>query len=152
LVGRAMRMRFPYGLRVTVEATVHPSEDPKKVFRAIASIFGDSGRVGSSKGSMQVVYDGPSCLEKVYEDVRTKRTVSALRRLLRRSVRGSTASFLLNKQAATRGSVVLCEEEAESPLGPLRVKLETAAIEELIEWLAPQVSPPERKLRQRQLH
>jgi predicted RNA binding protein with dsRBD fold (UPF0201 family) len=38
---------------------------------------------------------------------------------------------------ATRGVVVFCEGEGESPLGALTVTMETADVDRLIDWLAP---------------
>ena len=45
-------------------------------------------------------------------------------------------SFCLNKQVAFAGHVSFSEEQAESPLGPIRVNIETDNAEQLIDWLA----------------
>ena len=44
--------------------------------------------------------------------------------------------FWLNKQVAFAGHISFCEETAESPLGPLKVTIETDNPQQLIEWLA----------------
>jgi hypothetical protein len=45
-------------------------------------------------------------------------------------------SFYLNKQVAFSGHVSFSEETAESPLGPIKVNVETDNPEQLIDWLA----------------
>jgi predicted RNA binding protein with dsRBD fold (UPF0201 family) len=45
-------------------------------------------------------------------------------------------SFYLNKQVAFAGHISFSEESAESPLGPIRVNIETDSPEQLIDWLA----------------
>jgi predicted RNA binding protein with dsRBD fold (UPF0201 family) len=47
--------------------------------------------------------------------------------------------FLLNKQAATAGIVVVIEEDQESPLGPIRVTIDSDNLDTLIDWLAPDI-------------
>jgi predicted RNA binding protein with dsRBD fold (UPF0201 family) len=42
----------------------------------------------------------------------------------------------LNKQVAFAGHVSFSKEEAESPLGPLKVRIECEDLKGLIEWLA----------------
>jgi predicted RNA binding protein with dsRBD fold (UPF0201 family) len=47
-----------------------------------------------------------------------------------------STTILVNRQAAYIGNIVLCEEEAESPLGPIYVKITSQHLLEVIEWLA----------------
>jgi len=56
--------------------------------------------------------------------------------LLNNRVADST-SFLLNKQAAATGIVVVIEEDQESPLGPIRITLDCEELDVLIDWLVP---------------
>jgi predicted RNA binding protein with dsRBD fold (UPF0201 family) len=56
--------------------------------------------------------------------------------LLFKSIRGETIIFYLNKQVAYAGHVSFCEETAESPLGPIRFRIETDNAQQLVEWLA----------------
>jgi predicted RNA binding protein with dsRBD fold (UPF0201 family) len=51
-------------------------------------------------------------------------------------IRGKTISFCLNKQVAFAGHVSFSEEVAESPLGPIRVTIESENPSQLIDWLA----------------
>ena len=48
---------------------------------------------------------------------------------------GNQTWFLLNKQAAFMNKVVLCEDESDSPLGPIKIILESDAIDNLINSL-----------------
>jgi predicted RNA binding protein with dsRBD fold (UPF0201 family) len=128
---------FPVTVRV--EAPLQPSEDPQKVADAVRALFGDDDLTETRMGpsSVQVVYSSEASLMKVYEQVRSRRTLSVFRRLLRRGLTGGSTTFLLNRQAATRGLVVLCDSESESPLGPIFVTIESSAVERIIDWLAP---------------
>jgi predicted RNA binding protein with dsRBD fold (UPF0201 family) len=45
-----------------------------------------------------------------------------------------TTWFLLNKQAAFSGVVVIVEEEDESPLGPIKITIKNQDTEEIIKW------------------
>jgi predicted RNA binding protein with dsRBD fold (UPF0201 family) len=48
---------------------------------------------------------------------------------------GNSTWFYLNKQAAFVGIVSICEEESESPLGPIKVTLRSSDLESVINWL-----------------
>jgi len=68
---------------------------------------------------------------------------AAARSVLRRSVEGDRLAFYLNKQAAYAGHVSFSQPEGESPLGPIRVVIETKNPEKVIDWLTGQ--PEERR-------
>ena len=68
--------------------------------------------------------------------LRNDRIRDAARRFLFKSIRGNMISFFLNKQVAFAGHISFSEETAESPLGPIRVNIETDDTEQLVEWLA----------------
>ena len=74
-------------------------------------------------------------LSIVYEQVKSRRTVSVLRRMLINNLDGNTTSFLLNKQAAAAGVVALIDRESESPLGGLRIQIQCQPIQQVIDWL-----------------
>jgi hypothetical protein len=124
-----------------VKTPVNPSEDPAKVLAAMDLLFGMDSRTGisSSAGYVEATYVGDKALGKVYEQVRSRRTISVLRRLLRQRREADSTSFLVNKQVAARGVVVLCESEAESPLGAITVQVRTPELDRFIDWMAPEV-------------
>ena len=68
--------------------------------------------------------------------MRNDRIRDASRRLLLKAMRGNMISFYLNKQVAFAGHVSFSEETAESPLGPIKINIETDNPQQLIEWLA----------------
>lgn len=146
-----LRNRFAFGLKVMVRAPVNPSEDPAKVLIAVDLLFGSASRTGlsSSAGFVIAEYAGDQALAKVYEQARSRMTISVLRRLLRQRQEEGSTSFMLNKQMAAGGVVVFCENEAESPLGPITVHVETPEVEHFIDWIAPDLRRPRRSFRKR---
>ena len=74
-------------------------------------------------------------LSKIYETMRSRRTKSAYRRHLMRNMTEDSTWFYLNKQAAFANVITLCDEEDQSPLGPIKVVLHSKNIEDVIDWL-----------------
>jgi predicted RNA binding protein with dsRBD fold (UPF0201 family) len=46
--------------------------------------------------------------------------------------------FYVNKQAATKGIIVLVDNEEESPLGPIKISIKSENILNVIGWLCPE--------------
>ncbi|MEM3641291.1 MAG: RNA-binding domain-containing protein [Candidatus Bathyarchaeia archaeon] len=125
---------------VYVEAEVNPTESEEKVKRAIENIF------GNIQTKIQPLYKGSlltgevkglETLTKLYNLLRRERIRDAARGVLFKGLSGETISFCLNKQVAYVGHVSFSEETAESPLGPIKVKIKCDNPRELIDWLAP---------------
>lgn len=95
--------------------------------------------------SGKVVVDGKDqfSLERFRMILQRDRIRAAARSVLRRGMEGDRIVFFLNKQAAYAGHVSFSEPEGESPLGPIRVILETEKPEQLVVWLAER--PEERR-------
>ena len=74
-------------------------------------------------------------LTKIYETMRSRRTKSAYRRHLMRNMTEDSTWFYLNKQAAFADVITLCDEEDQSPLGPIKIVLCSKNIEDVIDWL-----------------
>ncbi|MEM4643625.1 MAG: hypothetical protein QXY51_03225, partial [Candidatus Bathyarchaeia archaeon] len=72
----------------------------------------------------------------IYSKIRDRQVVSAVRRLLLLNKVNSSTKLMLNRQVAYIGNIVVCEEEGESPLGPIFVEIESPQIDNVIEWLA----------------
>lgn len=126
-------------LKVSVEARINPSEDPEKVKKAIASLFG-KGMAESCKLVGKILIcesDSYLCLKKIYEQIRNRRTMAVFRRLLRENRSKGETWVYLNRQAAYMGKVIACEEEQESPLGPIVVKFHVDDLDGFIEWITP---------------
>jgi hypothetical protein len=127
-------------IKVYVEAEINPTESEDKVKQAIENIF------GNVKTKVQPIYKGArltaetrslESLTKLYNLLRRERIRDAARRALFDGLSGKTISFCLNKQVAFAGHVSFSKEVAESPLGPIKVKIECENPRELIDWLAP---------------
>ena len=76
-------------------------------------------------------------LTKIYETMRSRKTKSAYRRHLMRNMTEDSTWFYLNKQAAFANVVALCDEDNQSPLGPIKIVLQSKNIRDVIDWLVP---------------
>jgi predicted RNA binding protein with dsRBD fold (UPF0201 family) len=125
---------------VRVEVEVNPTEDSAKVKQAVENVFGSlmleekrqHGRIlltGQARGLNNLTHFGSL--------LRRERIRAAARTVLRQGRRGNMISFFLNKQVAHAGHVSFCEPLAESPLGPIKVEVETDNPLRLIDLLAP---------------
>jgi predicted RNA binding protein with dsRBD fold (UPF0201 family) len=126
-------------ITVRVETEINLTEDEEKVKKAVANIFDTMSLIikPSYKGS--VLYGeekGREALVKFRGLLSLDRIRDAARKVFYGGIRGGTISFCLNKQVAFAGHVSFSEEVAESPLGPLRIKIECEDPRLLIDWLA----------------
>ena len=124
---------------VFVETQINPTENEESV-KAAVNNFLDNATITikpSIKGSsLTAVAKGQDSLFKLRNLLHNDRIRDASRRLLFKSIRGNMISFYLNKQVAFVGHISFSEESSESPLGPIRVNIETDDPEQLIDWLA----------------
>jgi uncharacterized protein len=124
-------------VELKIEATVNASESPDKVISAISNIF-DGCSPELKYGSLIIArcFD-LGCLTVIHDQVTSRAALGVLRRMLVDNRISNTTWFLLNKQAAFAGVAVVTEDDTESPLGPIRVKIACDELDELIDWLAP---------------
>ncbi|MCP8323290.1 MAG: hypothetical protein L6N96_03835 [Candidatus Methylarchaceae archaeon HK02M2] len=129
---------FNHHLNITVEAFINPSEDIDKVISTIRNLIKDtdSDFLLDNKTVTTSTKDERS-LYYIYERIRAKQMLAVVRRLLFSRMNQDTTWLIFNKQAAFVGSVNVCEEESESPLGPIKIIIQSDHIHEFIEWLAP---------------
>ena len=128
---------------VRIEAEVNPTEDETKVKRAVENIFSNlKFEVKPLKrGSLLTAKaKGLEGLTKLYNLLRRERIRDAARSVLFRGVGGRSIIFYLNKQVAFAGHVSFSQPVGESPLGPLKVEIECANPQEIIDWLAPRTA------------
>ena len=121
-------------LTVRVETYLSLSEDYNKVLLSLNNITCDckftlNNNIISSENS------NLNSLLKIFNQIRDKQTFSILRRLLNKNNYKNQTWFLLNKQAAFMNKVVLCDNELDSPLGPIKIILESGDIDHLINSL-----------------
>ena len=114
--------------------SINPSEDPKKVKQAITNILFDVD-VEINKESLKATSTNLESLEKIYEAIHSHRSKNAYRRQLNQNLRDDSSWFYLNKQAAFVNTIALCSESEDSPLGPIKIVLNSKNIDIIIEWL-----------------
>ncbi len=134
-----------------VDAQIHPTEIVDRVKTAITNMFPNI--------DMEVRKDWISSKTEVWTDLlyfseslERQKVLDAARKVVLNRLSGNTTRFLLNKQAAYVGKINFCENEEESPMGPLFVVLSSEQIDELLdrifpkwEWLRAKRESPERK-------
>ena len=121
-------------LTVRIETYLSLSEDYNKVLLSLNNITCDCQFTLNNN----IIYSENSNLNslvKIFNQIRDKQTFSILRRLLNKNKYKNQTWFLLNKQAAFMNKVVLCGDESDSPLGPIKIILESDAIDNLINSL-----------------
>ena len=120
--------------KISVYCTINESEDVNKVRTAVSNILtGMDEKL--TDNSFAANSDNYESLTKIYETMRTRKTKSAYRRHLMRNMTEDSTWFYLNKQAAFADVIALCDEEDQSPLGPIEVVLHSKNIEDVIDWL-----------------
>ena len=125
-------------MRITVEAEVNPTESEEKIRKAIENLFGAMQMQTQTKDDLTLVVATASSREsftKLYNILRRERIRAAARKVMLEGLDEKTITFCLNKQVAHAGQVSFSDEAAESPLGPLRITIETDNPRELIDWL-----------------
>ena len=123
---------------VNVEVPINPTESLQKVEQAVQNIFGNVQiKVESiyKGGLLTAEANGLESLTKLYNLLRRERIRDAARKVFFEGLDGKTISFCLNKQVAFAGHVSFSEEVAESPLGPITVKIRCDNPRGLIDWL-----------------
>ena len=125
-------------ITVYIETEVNPTESEEKVKHAIENIF------GNVQTKIQPIYKGGlvtaeakglDALTKLYNLLRRERIRDAARGVLFEGLDEKSISFCLNKQVAYAGHASFSKEVAESPLGPIKVKIKCNNPKELIQWL-----------------
>jgi len=127
-------------LDVTAEAAVEPTEDEKKVERTLLKVF-PSGRIEkrTDQGNVVGLFVHGSSLEflaTLRNLIRQDRIRSTARVIFLRSAQENVLRIHLNKQAAFMGRVSFCAPVGESPHGPISIKVESDAMQTVVDFLA----------------
>ena len=120
--------------KIDAYCEINPSEDPKKVEQAITNILGDAN-FKINKESISASTSNLESLKKIYDSIHSHQSKNAYRRQLKQNLNHDSSWFYLNKQAAFANTVALCSESDESPLGPIKIILNSKNIEQVIDWL-----------------
>ena len=125
-------------ITVHIKVDVNPTESEEKVKKAIGNMFGSVGiRTEDTLNAKTLTAEskGLEALTKIYNILRRERIRDAARTALLHGLDRRSVSFCLNKQVSFAGHVSFSQEEAESPLGPIRVKIECENPREVVHWL-----------------
>ena len=128
-------MRFPnISCKIEILSSINSSEDPKKIETAILNIFPDA-KIKTDNFSIISNSKDLHLLEKIYDVIHSNQSQKIYQRQLEKNLENDSTWFYLNKQAAFVGTIALCEEAEESPLGPIKVILTSSNIDRIIDWL-----------------
>lgn len=120
--------------KINIHCPVFPSEDFKKIKKCILNIFSNID-FKISNDSIEATSFSLDSLEKIREVMHSRKSQNSYRRQLNHNLVDNTTWFYLNKQAAFVNVVALCSEADESPMGPIKVIIESNNVENIIEWL-----------------
>jgi predicted RNA binding protein with dsRBD fold (UPF0201 family) len=131
-------------VNVTTEAAVEPTEDEKKVERALLRVFpsGRTERRIEEDVTVGLVVHGSGLefLSSLRNLIRQERIRNTARAIFMRSSQEPVLHIHLNKQAAFMGRISFCAPYGESPHGPISVTVESDEMQSVIDYLA--TSPP----------
>jgi len=128
-------MRSPnISCKIAILSSINSSEDPKKIETAILNVFLDA-KIKTDNFSIISNSKDLHLLEKIYDVIHSNQSQKIYQRQLEKNLENDSTWFYLNKQAAFVGTVALCEEAEESPLGPIKVVLTSSNIDRIIDWL-----------------
>ena len=122
--------------KISAYCAINPSEDIDKIRTAVSNVLIDMNEkiVGNSLIANSNNYES---LSKIYEIIRAKNIKKVYRRNLRQNIVDDSTWFYLNKQAAFANVIALCDEDNQSPLGPIKIVLQSKNIRDVIDWLVP---------------
>jgi len=129
---------------VEAEATVYPTEDIGKVEKAIRNVVGGAfvEKIEGQNGAvlLRAKAVGKEALLNFQNLLRQDRIRNAARAILLAGSSSSSILLYLNKQVAFVSHISFSKPSAESPLGPIKVKITCDNPASLIDWLAPSTS------------
>lgn len=127
----------PPNITCKIEAycPLFPSENNEKIRRSLENIIEDA-EIKETPNSVKAFSKSINSISKIYESIQSKKTQRVYRRQLMKNLRDDNTWFYLNKQAAFMNTIALCENEEESPLGPIKIILTSQNIETMIDWLS----------------
>jgi predicted RNA binding protein with dsRBD fold (UPF0201 family) len=131
-----VRMKIPnINCKIEMICPVNLSEDPDKIIQAISNIFPYSS-IKNENFSIKAQSNELRSLEKIYESIASTQSQKSYTRNLENNLEGNSTWFFLNKQAAFVNQVAICDEAEESPLGPIKVILNSSNIDGIIDWIS----------------
>jgi predicted RNA binding protein with dsRBD fold (UPF0201 family) len=123
---------------VHIEVELNPTESEQKVKEAVENIFGAMNmqtRPLHKGGILLAEATGQEALVKFHGLLQREHIRAAARTVFLQGLEKTSVSFCLNKQVAYAGHVSFSQEVAESPLGPIKVKIKSENPRQVIDWL-----------------
>jgi len=120
--------------KISAYCQVNPSEDPQKIERAISNVLSNMD-IYIKDDSLKATSETLESLFHIHKTIRSRNIQKVYGRNLKRNLTDDSTWFYLNKHAAFVDVVALCENADESPLGPIKVILQSKHIENIIYWL-----------------
>ena len=131
-----VKMKIPnINCKIEMVCPVNLSEDPDKVIQAISNIFPHS-TIKNENFSLKAQSNELKSFEKIYESLISTQSQKSYTRNLENNLDGNSTWFFLNKQAAFVDQIAICDEAEESPLGPIKVILNSSNIDGIIDWIS----------------
>jgi hypothetical protein len=128
-------------VEIEAEAFIYPTEDPEKVEKAIKTVFPKcSMSLENPSEEVRILRAreyGKEALIPLQSLLRQDRIRDAARSVLMSGISDNMVTFHLNKQVAFVGHISFSMPNAESPLGPITVRIRCENPIGLVEWLAP---------------
>jgi len=128
-------------IEIVAEATVNPTEDQKKVEKALAAVLRDCTMEKVDLGRETLLLRARTqkldSLVPLQALLIQDRIRDAARSLLYSGIAGKTLRFGVNKQVAYVNHISLVELNEEPPLGLIRMEIKCDDPESVIDWIAP---------------
>ncbi len=125
------------------EVLVWPSEDRNKVIQALNNVFEYDELTEEREGyavKLIAVSNSLKGLQKLHKMLREERILDSARKHLLNGLESDKLVFMLNKQVAFVGKVVFADSDRESPLGPIKITVESKNPLAVVDWLAPKTA------------
>ena len=125
---------FKIPCSIKIRSQLLPSEDPDKVKQSMETLIPE---VNLEIFQDEIVGEVSSfeALSKIIETIHARKSERIYGRILRSNMNGDFTKFFFNKQASFVGVITICEEEEESPLGPIEIEIKSNRIEEIIDLI-----------------
>ena len=127
-------------IKVSIETIINPTEDIDKIKKAIENFFLNINYEEISTNKKKILIgrtEGLRSLKKLQTSLRLERIRDAARSVLFKGLKENSITFYLNKQVAFVSHISFSKQESESPLGPIKIKIQSDNSRELIDWLTP---------------
>ncbi|MEN2999403.1 MAG: RNA-binding domain-containing protein [Acidilobaceae archaeon] len=128
--------------RVVVEVEVKPTEEEGKVRRAVETFMEPVKVEREERGgkAFLVARSDLRGLARLHYLLRAERILDAARSAMKRGLSEGAITVYLHKQAAFAGKVSFVSGDHESPLGAIKLTIETDEPQAVIDCLAPSTS------------